>query len=187
MKLEKAIFRQSHIYFVAFLLLALAAFWYTYIVRINEQESYRMHLHGAMLFLWCIMLVIQPYLIRTGRKALLRRIGWSSYVLVPMLLFTTVDLLRYRLPAASKLGTMDYFAVALVVNALVAFLIFYGLAIYHRKKATIHARYMICTALPMVTPITDRIQYIFFPPPYRICHKLKAIPLLLLLALYWLI
>jgi hypothetical protein len=178
MKLEKAIVRQSHIYFIVFLLLALAAFWYTYVVRIKEQESYRMHLHGATLLLCCLMLIVQPYLIRTGRKVLHRRIGWSSYLLVPVLIFTTIDLLRYRLPAAAKLATMDYFAVALVVNSLVAFVIFYGLAIYYRGQPMIHARYMICTAFPMFTPITDRIQYSFFPSTMQYMPQIDGNPIL---------
>ena len=58
---------------------------------------------------------------------------------------------------------MDFFFVALVVNALVAFVIFFGLAIFYRKKSTLHARYMICTIFPMITPATDRIVHIYFP------------------------
>jgi len=46
---------------------------------------------------------------------------------------------------------------------LIAFLIFYGLAIYNKKKPTVHARLMVCTAFPMFTPITDRIIFIYFP------------------------
>ncbi len=58
---------------------------------------------------------------------------------------------------------MDYFFIALVVNALIAFSLMYGLAIFNRKKPSIHARYMICTVFPMFTPVTDRIIYTYFP------------------------
>jgi hypothetical protein len=121
-----------------------------------------MHSHGIVLTLWCLMLVAQPLLIRARMNSLHKAIGKFSYLLVPLMIFTTVDLLRYKLNQV-QLQTMDYFFVALVINALIAFVLFYGLAIYHRKKSTIHARYMICTIFPMFTPVTDRIIGFYFP------------------------
>jgi len=167
MKLEKSLFQRSHIYFIAFFLFMLWGFWLTYFVKIFNQENYRMHLHGITLILWCLMLIVQPYLIRTKRRPLHRAVGKFSYFLVPLLVFTTLDLLKFRI-SGGELNTMAYHFMVLVVNALFAFLIFYCLAIYHRKKPTVHARYMICTAFPLFTPITDRIIFIFFPPvvPY---------------------
>jgi hypothetical protein len=163
MKLEKALFQRSYIYFILFFLLMLVGFWLTYFTKILDQENYRMHTHGAALIAWCLMLIVQPYLIRTKRTKIHRTVGKFSYLLVPVLLYTTTDLLRYRLQSTATLGNLDYYFVALVMNALLAFVIFYALAIYHRKKSTIHARYMICTAFPMFTPITDRIIHIHFP------------------------
>lgn len=160
MKLERTIFEKSHVYFLAFFLLVLAAFWVTYITRIFDQENYRMHLHGATLFLWCLMLIIQPLLIRKRLNLLHRRVGKFSFVLVPVLVFTTFDLLRYRMKSQ---GAIDYASMALVLNALIAFIILYGLAIYHRKKVALHARYMLCTVFPFLTPATDRIISIYFP------------------------
>ncbi len=109
------------------------------------------------------MLVIQPYLIRSKRVSIHKKIGKFSYLLVPFLLLSTIDLTKYRLHDKAALSNSDNFSIALVLNALVAFLILYGLAIYHRGKGTIHARYMLCTAFPMFTPITDRIIGIHFP------------------------
>ena len=163
MKLEKSLYQKGYIYFLVFFLFMLWGFWTTYFTRIPEQENYRMHLHGIALILWCMMLVIQPYLIRSKRVAIHRQIGKFSYVLAPFMVFTTVDLFKYRLPGKVPLRTVDVFAVALILNALVVFLVLYGLAIYHRKKGPVHARYMLSTAFPMFTPITDRIISIFFP------------------------
>jgi hypothetical protein len=120
-----------------------------------------MHTHGVTLILWCFMLFLQAFLIRIKKHALHKQVGKFSYLLVPILLFTTLDLLKYRLP--ETLGTMDYFFVALVMNALIVFVVFYAFAIYYKKQPTMHARYMVCTAFPMFTPITDRIQSIYFP------------------------
>lgn len=131
-----------------------------------------MHAHGITLLLWCSMLILQPYLIRTNQFRLHKTMGTFSYVLIPVLIYTTIDLLHNRLLVTPTLDTMDFFFEALVLNALLAFAIFYGLAIYHRKKPTIHARYMICTIFPMVTPVTDRIIGIYLP---SIAHYLPTI------------
>ena len=163
MKLEKSLVQRSHLYFLVFFLFMLWGFWLTYFVKIFEQENYRMHAHGITLILWCLMLIVQPYLIRTKKRPLHRAVGKFSYLLVPLLVITTLDLLHFRMTGNAGLKTLDYVFVALVVNALVVFLIMYGLAIVNKSKPTVHARYMLCTAFPMFTPITDRIIYLFFP------------------------
>lgn len=163
MKLERTLLQKSHLYFIGFFLLVIAGFWLTYFTRIFDQENYRMHTHGITLILWCMMLIAQPFLIAIKRNEWHKLIGKFSYALVPLLILTTLDLLKFRLQPIPQLHTMDYFFVALVVNALIAFLILYGLAIYNRKSPGIHARFMVCTTLPMLTPATDRIIHIYFP------------------------
>ncbi|MFN8357649.1 MAG: hypothetical protein U0Y10_24535 [Spirosomataceae bacterium] len=163
MKLERSLFQKSYLYFVGFFVLMVLGFWFSYFTKLFDQDNYRMHTHGISLVLWCALLVIQPYLIRQKKTALHRRVGKLSYGLVPVMVLTTLDLLKYRAQQSKVLGTMDFFFIALVINALIAFLIFYGLAIYHKQKATVHARYMLCTAFPMFTPITDRIIGHYLP------------------------
>ena len=182
MKLERTIFERSHIYFLGFFILVISAFWLTYLTRIFEQENYRMHLHGIALLLWCCMLVVQPLLIRLKMKSLHRGLGKFSYVLVPALLFTTFDLLRYRM---RSLPAIDYVSVALVVNALVAFVLLYGLAIFHRKRSAIHARYMLCTVFPFLTPATDRILFIYFPSTLKYFPILNGQPNVMLFNFFW--
>lgn len=178
MKLEKTLTQQSFFYFIGFFILVIAGFWVTYITRITEQPNYRMHFHGAALTLWCIMLISQAYLIRAKNNALHKRMGKFSYVLVPLVLFTTLDLLHYQLHTLPQLGTMDYFFVALVVNALIAFIIFYGLAIFYRKRSGLHARYMVSTVFPFITPATDRIVGIHFPSLVPHLYTIEGNPVL---------
>lgn len=163
LKLEKSLYQKSYIYFIVFFLFMLWGFWFTYFTKILDQENYRMHLHGTALILWCLMLIVQPYLIRTKKVKIHKKIGKFSYLLVPFILFSTIDLLKYRLHGKVELSNADNFFITLVLNALVTFLILYGFAIYHKGKGSIHARYMLCTAFPMFTPITDRIINIHFP------------------------
>lgn len=163
MRLDKALYHRSHWFFSIFFLAMVAAFWYTYITRISEQPSYRMHLHGLVMLVWCMLLILQPLFVHFKKLDWHRSTGKMSYGLVPLLIITTLDLLKYRLSEPSSMGSMDYHFAALVLNALIAFLVFYGLAVYHRKKPLIHGRYMLLSAFPMITPITDRLIFIFFP------------------------
>ena len=161
--LERALYQKSHRYFLAFFACMAAAFWFTYFTRLFQQETWRQHAHGIALILWCLMLVGQPMLIRAKQYVWHRRVGRCSYLLVPVLFLTTLGLLKYRLSKSRPLTAADFAFVALVVNALVAFGILYGFAIYWRKRPVIHARFMVATAFPMFTPITDRILFIYFP------------------------
>lgn len=47
-----------------------------------------------------------------------------------------------------------------MLNATIVFTMLYGLAMYFKNDPQSHARYMIATIFPMLTPITDRIIYI---------------------------
>ena len=163
MRLDRVLYQKSHIYFIAFFLFMLAGFWLTYFTKILDQENYRMHLHGITLISWCTLLIAQAYLIRTKRYSLHKKTGKLSYVIVPLIAFTTVDLYKYRLSELTALSTRDYLFTASVLMALLTFLIYYGLAIFFKSKPTIHARYMVCTIFPMFTAIIDRIIDSYFP------------------------
>lgn len=176
MKLEKNLYQKSYLYFVVFFLFMLWGFWVTYLTQIVNQENYRMHLHGAVLILWCLMLIIQPYLIKAKKVKVHKMVGKVSYILVPLILITTIDLFKYRLSSKTVLTDTDNLFVALILNGLFTFLILYGLAIYNRKKGSIHARFMLSTAFPFFTPITDRIIGIFFPSLLQWLPMVDGIP-----------
>jgi len=173
MSLDRSINNRSYLYFLLFFFLMVIAFWKTYFTKIFDQENYRMHLHGAALVLWCTMLIVQPYLIRTRKTAWHRLVGKFSYLLVPVLVLTTYDLLRYRM---HTLPSIEYASVALVINALIAYLIFYGLAINYRKNSALHSRFMVCTVFPFITPVTDRIIHIYFPSLTKFFPTLVGYP-----------
>ncbi|TBH74720.1 hypothetical protein [Aquirufa nivalisilvae] len=177
MKLEKSLYQKSYLFFVVFFLFMIWGFWFTYFSKMGEQLNYRLHFHGITLILWCLMLIVQPWLIRLKKVAIHKKIGIVSYVLVPLLLFSTIYLLKYRLLGIKQMSPYSNFAVALVLNALLVFIILYGLAIYHKNKGTIHARYMLCTVFPMIPPITDRIIGTHLPSLLKYLPTLEGYPL----------
>src|SRR5947209_7884804 len=90
-------YRRSAPFFGALLLLAIPAFWPTYFSPPRYEADWHVHVHGIALFTWSVLLIVQPWLVRSGRLALHRRLGKVSYVLAPVIVLSTVLLARYRM------------------------------------------------------------------------------------------
>jgi hypothetical protein len=163
MKLERTLYQNGYLWFAGFFLFAIAGFWASYFLRLDDQENYRLHAHGIGLFLWCAMLTGQALLIRLGWRTIHRRLGMVSYVLVPYVLYSTYDLFVYTMGGARDMPARGYVFTAAVILALVLFALYYGLAIWFRRDKALHARFMVCTAFPLFTPITDRLIGRYLP------------------------
>ena len=177
MRAEAVLYRTSARFFALFVGCLVLAFWPSYFARLFEQPSWRFHLHGVALTLWAVMLVAQAQLIRTGRRALHRRIGQASYVLAPAVAAITASFVHYRVAASapsSPPNVVAYF-LALTLNSLVVFAVFYGLAIYHRRDAARHARWMISTPFPLFTPITDRLIAAHWPSLVALAPQIDGV------------
>jgi uncharacterized membrane protein YozB (DUF420 family) len=152
--------RNSVYFFVALVLVAIAGFWPSYFSRIHQEAELRVHLHGAAMSLWCLMLVVQSYLIRTDRRGLHRQVGKLSYALVPFIFLSTLTLQRIRVQESAEGLTPELLYFLYVVLSLLAVFVFtYALAIYHRRRPQVHMRYMACTALPLIDPIGARLLH----------------------------
>jgi hypothetical protein len=160
-RVDTAVYRHSSKFFVAFLVLMVVAFWPSYFTRLFEQPSFWFHAHGISLTLWCVLLVVQAQLIRTQRRPWHRQLGKSSYVLAPAVVVITTVFVHYRLAGALRgavqLPAMALHFLALTLLAIVVFAVFFALAIHFRREAQLHARWMVCTAFPLFTPVTDRL------------------------------
>jgi hypothetical protein len=147
-----------------------------------EQPNVWFHAHGVVLTLWCVMLVVQAQLVRTGRRALHRRLGKASYALAPALVLVTTVFVHQRVGGAlqgvQQLPAMGLHFLALTLVAIAVFALFYALAIYYRRNAQLHARYMICTVFPLVTPVTDRLIGAHFRPLIDFVPRIEGNPIL---------
>jgi hypothetical protein len=183
-RIDNVFHRNSAWFFLAFLALAVWAFWPSYFARLFDQPSLRFHAHGIALTLWCVLLVVQPQLLRTGRRALHRQLGKTSYVLAPALIVITASFVHYRIGGGGAVTVVQalpssvLFSVALMLNSLVAFAALYGLAIYYRRNASAHGRYMLCTVFPLFTPVTDRLIGAHLPALVRVVPRIDGSPVL---------
>lgn len=196
MKTNRFLYDYSAVAFVVFFLFALWAFWPSYYSHMGDQEEIRYHTHGIAMTLWCMMLIGQAWLIRGKRFVLHRRLGKWSYFLMPALLILTLNLVHHLLSGQEGWNPISLYSLALMVNATLVLAILYGLAIYHRRRPLLHARYMLGTVFPLFTPVTDRLIYVHFKPVLNYMPTIEGRPiapvagflladLFLLLLVYW--
>jgi len=162
-KANKHLYRYSSIYFVVFSLLALVAFWSSYYSRLWAPMAIEVHFHGITMTLWCVMLIGQAFFIRFKKYNLHRFTGKLSFLLVPLIIISGFNIAHFTIENIPVGHPARYYSSALMFNSIIVFALIYGLAIYHRKKPLLHARYMVCSILPLITPISDRIIFKYIP------------------------
>ena len=171
-----AVHRHGLRLFVAFSLAMLVAFWPSYFARLSSQPTYHPHAHGLTMTLWVLLLVAQAWLIAGGRRQTHRQMGLLSYALVPALVVAAFNFLHFRVRDAADLGASGLLFVTLVVNALVAFLVLYGLAMWYRTQPALHARFMIASVFPLFTPVTDRLIGRYLPSIVPLVPRVDGSP-----------
>lgn len=153
--------------FIAFFICALAAFWPQYLSKLPGGGLYK-HLHAVLMTLWFGLLIVQPLLAKTGRFALHRTLGRTSFVVAPlavlsMLLLTHARIRDFYAVVAkqglhgSEVAQQIAFYTTLPLAMAALFATAYALAIRHRGQVALHARYMICTGFALVDPVGARL------------------------------
>lgn len=138
--------------------------------------TFYVHFHGIFMTLWCLMLIVQAFLIRAKKHSIHTIIGKSSYLIFPLLILSTLLLIHATIKKSPEVNFGTYFSMALMLIATVVLTIIYCLGIYFRKDRLTHARYMVCTIFPMFTPLTDRIIYKYVQPMVEIAPTLEGVP-----------
>jgi hypothetical protein len=113
------------------------------------------HIHGALLMTWILLLIVQPLLIQSGRANLHRTIGKVSWVLGPLIVISLFLIgrggyfrgLQQNVPEHENLTF-----IVLDMRGFLSFAIFWSLAMITRKSSDSHMRYMIATGILAIGP-----------------------------------
>jgi len=176
LNLNQFLYQRSAIYLIAFFGFALLAFWNSYFSILRKPMTFYVHFHGIFMTLWCLMLIVQAFLIRAKKYTIHTIIGKASYLIFPLLILSTLLLIHATIRKSPEVNFGTYFSMTLMFNATVVAAIIYCLGIYFRKDSLTHARYMVCTIFPMFTPLTDRIIYKYIQPLIEFAPKLEGVP-----------
>ncbi len=88
---------RSSRYFAALFIITFVAFWPTYFAPGLGASGFYIHLHAFTATSWMLMLIVQPWLIKTYRYQQHRALGRFSYLIAPSLLISIVLLANFRL------------------------------------------------------------------------------------------
>lgn len=181
-------FLRSGPYFAAMFLIALVAFWPSYLSKAFSESSSYTHLHALLSASWMLMLVTQPMLIRTKRLAWHRVVGRVSYVLAPLMVGSIVLLAHSRIKGVTgEAFAIQTYILYLQASLTMLFGLSYALAIYKRHAVAVHARFMVCTALTMIDPVVIRLLFwIDRTPSWNYQWLTFGLTDLALVALIWL-
>jgi hypothetical protein len=145
-------------WFAGVLVLLIPGFWPTYFSPAAASATFGQHFHSVIMLGWILTLIVQPWLIRSGRRNIHRVIGRISFVWAPLVvisaLYVVLDNL-VGLPQPYPSIGLSFFWLGLASVPFYAML--YSLAIINRKDVQLHARFMAATALGFITPGLGRL------------------------------
>jgi hypothetical protein len=152
-------------FFAVFAVLVIYCFWFTYFGHFPDFQGIKStiekkplsitsvtHFHVTMLVLWLLMLIIQPILILKKQIKWHRILGKSSYLVVSLVFISFLLIINQ-----DQTREKNLFVFTANLFDPVVFMVFYGLAIYYRKKTSYHSRFIIMSILPFLNPALARL------------------------------
>jgi hypothetical protein len=158
-------FRNSGPWCAGLLAAAVLAFWPSYLSRPFGPVDAYTHVHAVAMATWCVLLVVQPSLIRLGYRRLHRALGKVSFIVAPALVVVVFLLVHLRMQSLSR-PEFDgaAFGFYLPLAFITLFAACYALAIRYRRRPAIHAAFMLGTGLSFIDPVLSRIIAFYGPP-----------------------
>lgn len=182
----KPFYTHAWLYFLLAMAVIIAGFFPSFFNNLRQTDLLH-HVHGMSATAWLLLLVVQPLLYSRGYISLHRKLGKLSFVLVPLLLFGGVKMVQLMISRPADYPTLEPFRLSFIdAVSMIAFLGFYGMAIYYRFTRGLHARCMAATVVLLIPPGLTRLLLHFpgvdsFTKGLNINFLLIEIVLLLLL------
>lgn len=148
---------KAYLLFLIGLAAIVAGFWRTFFGDPLSNDGWHT-LHGIASTSWVLLLIAQSLLIGRGNYRLHRRLGWTSLVLVSLLVGTSSYMVWIEL--VSNDGFPRDLRLSLVfldVTFLLLFMVMYGLGIAYRRNRQLHSRLMGSTILIGLGPALGRL------------------------------
>jgi len=140
-----------------------------------------LHVHGAAMTMWFLLLLVQTALIATQRRALHRRLGIAGACIAVIIVVLNPLVVAWSVPhmlAAS--GSTELTALIVVGDLLVVgmFLVMVGLAIRWRRHPETHSRMLLLASLAVSGPALGRFSLSLTGSPMPGLIALMVLPLL---------
>jgi hypothetical protein len=183
---KNTFYKNAYLYFILAALVTVVAFIPSYFIRLKQTDAGH-HFHGITATLWMLLLIMQHFLYRKKLMTWHRSIGKISFLLVPLIVVGGLNMVhRMMIAKASYPPQVPYQLAFIDFFTLAIFILFFALAMVHRKNVQLHARYMVCTVLGPLIPALTRLLFIIpsinsFSKSLNTSYLLIELVLLLLL------
>ncbi len=142
-------------YFLLLLIpLTFVGFYKTYFSQFPAFEKNIdafIHFHAFIASIWILLLIVQPLLIINKKHKIHIKVGKISFFIFPLLILSFI-------PQMIKIiNSENSIFLFFPLSDSILLILFYSLAIYNRKTAPKHMRYMIATTLVFLGPTVGRI------------------------------
>ncbi|HEX4958138.1 MAG TPA: hypothetical protein VFV46_08165 [Lacibacter sp.] len=156
-----SVYRNTSIFIIVILIGIQWGFYQTYTSQFPEFKHATpvIHIHGALLMTWMLLLIVQPLLIQYGKAQLHRTIGKLSWVLGPLVIVFLFLIGKQGYHRGINAGAPEQEMLKFIVldmRGFVSFAIFWSLAMAHRNNSHTHMRYMIATGILGIGPGVGR-------------------------------
>lgn len=149
---------------IGFVVVVFAGFARTYYVKPllggPPLPSLLVHAHGVLMTLWVALFAAQVWLISSKQVRVHQRLGYSAIALAVLIILvgfvTALRAGKYGSPSTPP-GVAPLAFMVVPLFDLVMFALFFGGAIYYRKRPLAHKSLMLLTAVNFVPPAVARI------------------------------
>ena len=182
------IYRNAYIYFSLAVLATIIGFFPSYFAKLRDTDAVH-HFHGILASVWMIGLITQSWLMRQGMISAHRTVGKISLLVAPLFVISGILVVHAMLTSHDELSLAFGGRLAFIdIVTMCYFSAAYSLAIFHRRKVQLHARFMASTVVLVLPPVLVRLLGTFVPAidsfetalhgGYFICEAIVAMLLL---------
>ena len=167
---------RAHYYVAGLLVFVVLAFWPSFFSDLSNPPL-AFKVHGITATLWVLLLIVQSWAIHSGRPALHRQLGKSSFVLFPLflmgLMMVTQTMAARGVAEGSPMEqTIPSFGIVSIISVAVVSYLFYE-ALRSRRNIRLHASYLLATPFLLIESVFGRI-FTFYVPGLALSHSEDA-------------
>jgi hypothetical protein len=140
-----------------------------------------LHVHGAAMTIWYLLLLVQTGLIATRRRAVHRRLGFVGAVVAAVIVVLNPLVVARSVPHLVMEGDPIQLTALIVVGDLLLvgiFLVLVGLAIRWRRYPETHSRMLLLASLALSGPALGRLSLNLLGVPWAGVIAIMSLPLL---------
>jgi hypothetical protein len=140
------------------------------------------HLHGLTFITWFVLFILQAYLIGSHNPSLHKKLGYSSLVVVGLMMVTAFMMSAHSyargISPIPDISIQQFLAFPLI--DLAGLLLFFSLGIINRHNALFHKHCMLVTCIAIMDPAIARLAVFIGIPPLALLIHLGLVGLVML-------